>query len=102
MQFFFRMAIGVIIGLFAFTGSYCQSANISATIGGAAVGPTVSFRLAGKIKPRNATEITASNWSIGGETLDRDYADYNQYKKYLGRSAPKGFASREAGLKQKK
>ena len=51
---------------------------------GAAAGPVIPFRLAGKIKPRNATAITASNWSIGGETLDRDYADYNQYKQYLG------------------
>ncbi len=26
----------------------------------------------------------ASSWSIGGETLDRDFAVYNNYKKYLG------------------
>ncbi|MBD0255956.1 MAG: hypothetical protein ICV83_09575 [Cytophagales bacterium] len=38
----------------------------------------------GKIKPKHAKEIQASTWSIGGETLDRDYTDYQSYKKYLG------------------
>src|SRR5690606_740708 len=28
--------------------------------------------------------IKSSTWSIGGETLDRDYADYHSYSKYLG------------------
>lgn len=48
--------------------------------------PTLGISLApaGRIQPRAASEIAASNWSIGGETLDRDFADYDQYKKYLG------------------
>lgn len=37
----------------------------------------------GTIKPRNATEIHGSNWTLGCETLDRDFADYEQYKAYL-------------------
>lgn len=37
----------------------------------------------GSIKPRSATEIESSNWMIGCETLDRDFADYDQYKEYL-------------------
>lgn len=37
----------------------------------------------GSIKPRNANEIESSNWMIGCETLDRDFADYDQYKEYL-------------------
>lgn len=44
----------------------------------------IPFAVAGKIRPRAATEIKASPWSVGGETLDRDFADYQQYKKYLG------------------
>lgn len=43
-----------------------------------------AFPAIGKIKPRSAKEITSSQWSIGGETLDRDYAIYNNYKSYLG------------------
>lgn len=37
----------------------------------------------GTIKPRSANEIAGSNWTLGCETLDRDFADYQQYKEYL-------------------
>lgn len=38
----------------------------------------------GKVKTLHALEIETSRWSIGGETLDRDYADYHAYKSHLG------------------
>ena len=37
----------------------------------------------GTLKPRSANEIPGSNWTLGCETLDRDFADYQQYKGYL-------------------
>ncbi|MCX7826050.1 MAG: beta-galactosidase [Verrucomicrobiae bacterium] len=37
----------------------------------------------GTIKPRSVGEISGQNWSLGCETLDRDFADYQQYKEYL-------------------
>ncbi len=37
----------------------------------------------GVIRPRSANEIHGSNWTLGCETLCRDYADYEQYKEYL-------------------
>ena len=37
----------------------------------------------GTIRPRSANEIEGSNWTLGCETLDRDFADYQQYKEYL-------------------
>lgn len=37
----------------------------------------------GTIKPRATTEIAGSNWTLGCETLDRDFADYQQYKEYI-------------------
>ena len=37
----------------------------------------------GTVKPRSTAEIEASNWLIGCETLDRYFADYDQYKTYL-------------------
>ena len=37
----------------------------------------------GAVAPRNAAEIEDSNWFLGCETLDRDYADFDQYKEYL-------------------
>ena len=52
-------------------GGYSQSGNES------------SFPLISKIQARNASEIVSSNWLIGCETLDRDFADYDQYKEYL-------------------
>jgi len=37
-----------------------------------------------QLKTRDAKAIKSSTWSIGGETLDRDYTDYQSYKSYLG------------------
>ena len=37
----------------------------------------------GTIRPRSANEIAGSNWTLGCETLDRGFADYQQYKEYL-------------------
>lgn len=49
-----------------------------------------AWPLLGKIKPRSALEISGSSWSIGGETLDRDFAVYAHYKQYLGPLGAKG------------
>ncbi len=46
------------------------------------------FRCVGRIKSRAASEIQASNWSVGAETMDRDYTIYRNWKSYLG---PLGF-----------
>ncbi len=43
-----------------------------------------AWRQLGELKNRDAKEIKSSTWSIGGETLDRDYTDYQSYKRYLG------------------
>ena len=40
--------------------------------------------LLGHLATRSASEIASSSWSIGGETLDRDFADHSSYKRYLG------------------
>ncbi len=37
----------------------------------------------GTIRPRSATEIGPSNWTLGCETLDRDFADWDQYRDYI-------------------
>ena len=39
---------------------------------------------AGQLETRAAKDIKGSSWSVGCETLDRDYADWNQYKRFLG------------------
>lgn len=43
-----------------------------------------SLQSIGTLRPRHARAIAASNWSIGGETLDRDFATYDHYKPFLG------------------
>lgn len=37
----------------------------------------------GTLVPRNAREIETSRWTLGCETLDREYASYDSYKEYL-------------------
>ncbi len=53
------------------------------------VNPTLAqtdytWKQLGEFKTRDAKDIESSTWSIGGETMDRDYTDYQSYKKYLG------------------
>jgi len=42
------------------------------------------YRYIGKIQPRHARDIAASNWSIGAETMDRDYTIYANWREHLG------------------
>jgi len=55
---------------FAISPSFCQNSS--------------KFEFLGRIRPRHAREILSSNWSIGTETLDRDYWEYDKAKNYLG------------------
>ena len=43
----------------------------------------LTWKEVGQLKTRDAKDIKNSTWSIGGETLDRDYTDYQSYKPYL-------------------
>lgn len=43
----------------------------------------IPFKRIGTVKPKNVKEIEASNWTIGCEVLDRDYANFDSYKEYL-------------------
>ena len=44
----------------------------------------------GRVQPRHAREIASSPWSIGGETIDRDFTVFEHFKKYLGPLGAKG------------
>ncbi len=41
------------------------------------------FKRIGTITPRSVGQIAGQNWSIGCETLDRGFANYDSYKDYL-------------------
>ncbi|HCR90602.1 MAG TPA: hypothetical protein DIW50_09130, partial [Prolixibacteraceae bacterium] len=43
----------------------------------------IPFERIGAINPKHVSEIEASNWTIGCEVLDRDYASFDSYKEYL-------------------
>ncbi len=38
----------------------------------------------GELETKHAKDISESPWSVGCETLDRDYADFSIYKNYVG------------------
>jgi len=59
---------------------------LPALTGAQEITPTtgITFPVLGKVTPRHAKEIASSPWSIGGETIDRDFTVYAHYKKYLG------------------
>jgi hypothetical protein len=37
----------------------------------------------GTLVPKNVREIETSRWTLGCETIDREYSDYNAFKEYL-------------------
>ena len=43
----------------------------------------VPFKYLGTIKPRPASAIKASNWTVGCEGLDRDFDDFSKFRDYL-------------------
>lgn len=44
--------------------------------------PSAMIRL-GRLSTRSASEIKSSNWTLGCETLDRDFADFDAYREYV-------------------
>lgn len=46
--------------------------------------PGDGYRCLGTVKPRHAREIQSSNWSVGAETMDRDFTIYRNWRAYLG------------------
>jgi len=50
----------------------------------AAAEPAAGLTPLGQVRPRNAREVSASNWSVGAETMDRDFTIYRHWKEYLG------------------
>ncbi|MGK7393836.1 MAG: GH39 family glycosyl hydrolase [Candidatus Cyclobacteriaceae bacterium M3_2C_046] len=44
----------------------------------------IPFNKIGEVKARDPSEIEASNWGVGAETMDRDYTIYDNWKEYLG------------------
>ena len=43
----------------------------------------IPLKKIGVIRPRSSDEIAGSPFTLGCETLDRDFADYDEYKEYI-------------------
>jgi len=57
---------------------------LTASLTATAQSVPADWKEVGQLKTRDAKAIKSSTWSIGGETLDRDYTDYQSWKTYLG------------------
>ena len=48
------------------------------------IDPGEGYSYIGNIQSRHAREIESSNWSIGAETMDRDFTIYRHWREHLG------------------
>lgn len=65
------------------TSTLSYSQNIDTSSDRVKTNLNIPFKRIGTLKPKHVKEIESSNWSIGCEVLDRDYANYDSYKEYL-------------------
>jgi hypothetical protein len=72
-----------LIAVLSFPLSGVFSQNIDKSIDKVVPDVKIDLPLIGSVKPRPSDEIESSNWMIGCETLDRDFANYDEYKEYL-------------------
>jgi len=81
----FRVAVRRLASLFTILccGSFAPAQEPSPTSG-------IDWPVVGRIAPRPASAIASSSWSVGGETIDRDFTTYANYKAYLGPLGAKG------------
>lgn len=69
------IALSIMLGLAA---SPLRAADpFQAALGG-------DYHQFGTVQPRAAREVQASNWSVGAETMDRDFTIYKNWCEYLG------------------
>ena len=72
-----------VVGFFATCSALMAGPPLDTSADRAKTDLNPGLKQIGVIRPRNASEIRGSNWTLGCETLCRDYADYNEYKQYL-------------------
>ncbi|MHB8899453.1 MAG: hypothetical protein ACYC6Y_11950 [Thermoguttaceae bacterium] len=77
---------GLLILAVALSDACCQAANPPEAkyATGVPTAPGEGFTCLGKVRPRHARDIESSNWSVGAETMDRDYTVYANWRNYLG------------------
>lgn len=63
---------------------------------------TSSWKRIGTLKPRSTKDIASSRITVGCETLDRNFTDFNGYKAYLPPLGAKKTGCRRAGPSARK
>ncbi len=72
-----------IAGIFLLSVNLTSGQFIDGSPGRVRACPDLPFKQIGTIRPRTVHEIESSNWTIGCEVLDRDYANFDSYKEFL-------------------
>ncbi|MBC8152475.1 MAG: hypothetical protein H7Z72_06155 [Bacteroidetes bacterium] len=83
MKITFRSAFGIACCLLSLWSKPASAQVIDTSPNRVNTDFAISLPRLGTVKPRSTSEIDASNWLLGCETMDRDFTDYDQYKEYL-------------------
>lgn len=73
----FTFSVGILINSFVFAQNRYSSWDVFRYSG-------PGLTQIGWLETKHSSEIKSSSWSVGCETLDRDYADFEIYKNYVG------------------
>lgn len=76
-----RMVVGAAVSVCAAVGAYEVKLDVSPDRVKTPL--RVEMERIGTLRPRSVGEIRGSNWTLGCETLDRDFAIFDEYKAFL-------------------
>ena len=76
-----RMIVGVVLAVCGAAAAYEVKLDVSP--GRVRTPLKVDMERIGTLRPRSVGEIRGSNWTLGCETLDRDFAVFDEYKSFL-------------------
>jgi hypothetical protein len=77
---FIALTMSLILALFWFS---TNAQNIDTSLNRVNTGIEIPLKCIGSVKYKSTDQIQSSNWLLGCETLDRDYANYDEYKSYI-------------------
>ena len=78
-----RLFLGSVLGLFLTASAGDLPVPLSRAADRVRTPLRVEMRRIGTLQPRAVSEIHGSNWTLGCETLDRGFANFDAYKDYL-------------------